>query len=89
MSLHECSTDGLEGLLQNQNAAVYRMQPGLLITDEEVGPIMCGGFSAYVACKWGAVKPGQWIVVIGRGGGIGHFAVQHTKVMGIRIIAID
>ena len=42
------------------------------VTDEEAGPIMCGGVTAYTACKRSAVKPGQWMVVIGAGGGLGH-----------------
>ena len=32
------------------------------VADEEAGPIMCGGVTAYTACKRSAVKPGQWIV---------------------------
>ena len=36
-----------------------------------------------------AVKPGQWIVLPGAGGGLGHFAVQYAKSMGMRVIAID
>ena len=59
------------------------------VKDEEAGPIMCGGVTAYVACKRSAVKPGQWIVLPGAGGGLGHFAVQYAKAMGMRIIAID
>jgi hypothetical protein len=34
------------------------------VSDEEAGPIMCGGVTAYTACKRSAVKPGQWIVSI-------------------------
>lgn len=34
------------------------------VKDEEAGPIMCGGVTAYVACKRSAVKPGQWIVLL-------------------------
>jgi propanol-preferring alcohol dehydrogenase len=30
---------------------------------------MCGGVTAYVACKRSQVKPGQWIVIPGAGGG--------------------
>lgn len=40
------------------------------VKDEEAGPIMCGGVTAYVACKRANVRPGQWIVVPGAGGGI-------------------
>lgn len=39
------------------------------VKDEEAGPIMCGGVTAYVACKRSAVQPGQWIVIPGAGGG--------------------
>ena len=51
------------------------------VKDEEAGPIMCGGVTAYTACKRSAVKPGQWIVLPGAGGGLGHFAVQYAKAM--------
>lgn len=59
------------------------------VKDEEAGPIMCGGVTAYAACKRSNVRPGQWIVLPGAGGGLGHFAVQYAKVMGMRVIAID
>lgn len=59
------------------------------VKDEEAGPIMCGGVTAYVACKRSGVKPGQWIVLPGAGGGLGHFAVQYARAMGMRVIAID
>jgi len=39
------------------------------VKDEEAGPIMCGGVTAYVACKRSKVLPGQWIVIPGAGGG--------------------
>ncbi|CAD0016195.1 unnamed protein product [Aureobasidium pullulans] len=50
------------------------------VSDEEAGPILCGG--AYTACKRSAVRPGQWIVLPGAGGGLGHLAVQYAKAMG-------
>lgn len=39
--------------------------------------------------KRSAVKPGQWIVLPGAGGGLGHFAVQYAKAMGMRVITIN
>lgn len=42
------------------------------VSDEEAGPLMCGGVTAYVACKRSGVKPGQWIVHMGASGGLGH-----------------
>ena len=50
---------------------------------------MCGGVTAYTACKRSSVRPGQWCVVFGAGGGLGHFATQYGKAMGMRMIAID
>jgi len=50
---------------------------------------MCGGVTAYTACKRSAVRPGQWLVIPGAGGGLGHLAVQYAKAMGMRVIAID
>lgn len=50
---------------------------------------MCGGVTAYTACKRSAVRPGQWIVLPGAGGGLGHLAVQYAKAMGMRVIAVD
>lgn len=41
------------------------------VQDEEAGPIMCGGVTAYTACKRSAVRPGQWVVIAGAGGGLG------------------
>jgi len=59
------------------------------VKDEEAGPIMCGGVTAYTALKRSNVRPGQWVVLPGAGGGLGHFAVQYAKAMGMRVIAID
>ncbi|XP_014552877.1 hypothetical protein COCVIDRAFT_109175 [Bipolaris victoriae FI3] len=59
------------------------------VKDEEAGPIMCGGVTAYVACKRSNVRPGQWVVIPGAGGGLGHFGIQYAKHMGMRVIAID
>jgi len=59
------------------------------VKDEEAGPIMCGGVTAYTALKRSEVRPGQWVVLPGAGGGLGHFAVQYAKAMGMRVIAID
>ena len=50
---------------------------------------MCGGVTAYTACRRSQVRAGQWIVLLGAGGGLGHLAIQYAKVMGMRIIAVD
>lgn len=52
-------------------------------------PLMCGGVSVYAALKRAAVRQGDWVVVSGAGGGLGHLAVQYAKVMGARVLGVD
>jgi len=69
--------------------ARYAMRIPDGVSDEEAGPMMYGGVTAYVACKRSAARPGQWVVLPGAGGGLAHFAIQYAKANGLRIIAID
>ncbi|KAK6434889.1 hypothetical protein LTR95_008927 [Oleoguttula sp. CCFEE 5521] len=64
------------------------------VSDEEAGPIMCAGVTSYAALKKSEVRPGQWVVLTGAGGGqilhsLGHLGIQYAKAMGMRVIAID
>ena len=43
----------------------------------------------YRALKESEVKPGQFVVITGAAGGLGSFALQFAKAMGMRIIAVD
>jgi propanol-preferring alcohol dehydrogenase len=44
----------------------------------------------YAAIKRSNVRPGQWIVIVGAGGGLGHLGVQlASRGMGLRVIGID
>ncbi|KAF8649585.1 hypothetical protein AX16_005676 [Volvariella volvacea WC 439] len=51
--------------------------------------ILCAGVTVYRAIKYSRTEPGNWIVLPGAGGGLGHLAVQYAKVRGLRVIAID
>ena len=35
------------------------------------------------------LKPGNWVVFSGAGGGVGHLGVAYAKAMGMRVIAVD
>lgn len=52
-------------------------------------PLMCGGVTVYTALKRAEFKQGDWAVVSGAGGGLGHLAIQYAKALGGRVIAID
>ncbi|KAJ7445097.1 chaperonin 10-like protein [Mycena latifolia] len=51
--------------------------------------ILCAGVTVYRAIKYSKTTPGDWIVLPGAGGGLGHLAIQYAKVAGLRVIAVD
>ncbi|KAF5024147.1 hypothetical protein F66182_3781 [Fusarium sp. NRRL 66182] len=61
--------------------------PGL--PDELVAPTLCGGVTAYKALKACRATPGEWVAIVGAGGGVGGLAIQYAKAMGYRVAAID
>ncbi|KAL3475610.1 chaperonin 10-like protein [Aspergillus californicus] len=54
-----------------------------------IGPVLCAGVTAYKAVLGANTKAGNWLVVVGAGGGLGHLAVQYAKVLGAQVIGID
>jgi propanol-preferring alcohol dehydrogenase len=53
-------------------------------------PLLCAGVTVYSALLKTQTKPGDWVVISGSGGGLGHLAVQvGARVLGLRIIGID
>merc|ERR1712093_396748 len=88
---HEGSGYTVDGSFQ-QFAVSYTSQltkipDGLPLDD--AAPILCAGVTVYKAIKEANVRPGEWLVIPGAGGGLGHLALQYAAFMGIRTIAID
>ncbi|KAM0343519.1 hypothetical protein ACHAPU_008414 [Fusarium lateritium] len=59
------------------------------LPDELVAPILCGGVTAYKALKACGATPGQWVAIVGAGGGVGGLAIQYAKAMGFLVAAVD
>ncbi len=62
------------------------------VSDEEAGPMLDAGVTAYSAVKRISalgVSPGRMVAVIGAAGGVGHYAVQVAKAFGYRVLAIE
>ncbi|KAG2819069.1 Alcohol dehydrogenase 2 [Phytophthora cactorum] len=52
-------------------------------------PILCAGVTVYKALKEIEGSCGDFVVIPGAGGGLGHLACQYARAMGYRVIAID
>lgn len=59
------------------------------LDSQEAASILCAGITVYHAIKYSQTKIGDWIVLPGAGGGLGHLAVQYAAAMGLRVVAID
>lgn len=52
-------------------------------------PLMCAGASVYAGLKRAQTKLGDWVLIMGAGGGLGHLAIQYAKAMGAGVVAMD
>lgn len=59
------------------------------VDDFTAATIMCSGTTAHKGWASAGLKAGEWAVVTGAGGGVGHFLIQLLALSGLRIIAVD
>ena len=59
------------------------------LEDEVAAPLLCAGLSMYGAISRAGIKSGEWLVLTGAGGGLGHLGVQIAREKGLKAIAID
>ena len=53
-------------------------------------PLACAGMTAWRAINQCHLKEGQWIGIVGSGGGLGHLAIQFArKAKGLKVVAVD
>lgn len=58
------------------------------LDSEKAAPLLCAGITVYGAIKKTGLKKGEWIVIMGAGGGLGHLGVQIARQLGYRVIAV-
>lgn len=56
---------------------------------EQAAVISCAGVTVYKGLKVSDVNPGQWVVIVGGSGNLGHLAIQYAKCMGMRVVGVD
>lgn len=98
--------EGEDGLCFNQKVSgyyypgtfqQYALSPANYVTpipenlsSEDAAPMLCAGVTTYAALRKCDAKSGQWVVICGAGGGLGHLACQiGSRGMAYRIIGID
>ncbi|KAI1936212.1 hypothetical protein LOZ66_004669 [Ophidiomyces ophidiicola] len=59
------------------------------VPDEVAAPIMCSASTILRSLEESRLRPGDWAVFPGGGGGVGIQGVQLAKAMGLRPIAVD
>lgn len=53
-------------------------------------PLACAGMTSWRAINQAELKPGQWLGIVGSGGGLGHLAIQFAKkAKGLKVVAVD
>jgi propanol-preferring alcohol dehydrogenase len=98
--------EGKDGVCFNQKVsgyywpgtfAQYALAPANYVTpipnelsSEDAAPLLCAGVTTYSALRKSGAQSGQWIVISGAGGGLGHLACQiASRGMAYRVIGVD
>lgn len=91
-----CQKGIYTGLIAEGTYNQYLVSPAIYtsripdgVPDEVAGPIMCSASTMHRALKDSGLKPGNWVVFPGGGGGVGIQGVQLAKAMGMRPIVVD
>ena len=60
------------------------------LPSDMAAPMLCAGVTVYSALRKSGAESGNWVALLGAGGGLGHLATQiASKGMGFRVIGID
>ncbi|KAK5120270.1 hypothetical protein LTR85_006476 [Meristemomyces frigidus] len=60
------------------------------LPSDAAAPMLCAGVTVYSALRKSGAQAGDWVVLLGAGGGLGHLACQiASRGMGLRVIGID
>lgn len=92
-----CTSGKISGYYTPGTFQQYALAPANYVTpipdglaSDVAAPMLCGGVTVYSALKKSRADAGEWVVIPGGGGGLGHLALQiGARGMGYRMIAID
>ncbi|OTA92558.1 hypothetical protein M434DRAFT_74421 [Hypoxylon sp. CO27-5] len=55
----------------------------------DAAPLACAGRTIWRGVRMAGLKPGEWLAIVGAGGGLGHLGVQFARAMGVRVVGVD
>lgn len=92
-----CFNQKISGYYTPGTFQQYALGPAAYVTPIPEGldsaaaaPMLCAGVTVLSALKRTKARPGDWVVIAGAGGGLGHLAVQLAcRGMGFRVIGVD
>jgi propanol-preferring alcohol dehydrogenase len=59
------------------------------VSFQTAAPMACAGGTIWRAVTLAGLNAGQWLALVGSGGGLGHLGVQFAKALGLNVIGID
>lgn len=59
------------------------------VTFATAAPLACAGCTIFRGVRAAGLRAGEWICLVGAGGGLGHLGVRFAKAMGLRVVGVD
>ena len=59
------------------------------VSFETAAPLACAGCTVYKSILVAGLERGEWLGIVGSGGGLGHLGVQFAKALGLRVVGVD
>lgn len=56
---------------------------------EAAAPLACAGRTIFKGIKMADCRAGEWLAIVGSGGGLGHLGIQFAKATGAQVIGVD
>ncbi|KAJ5753641.1 uncharacterized protein N7511_007794 [Penicillium nucicola] len=59
------------------------------LSPDTAAPLLCAGIAMYSSIMKTKTRPGDYLAILGAGGGLGHMGIQIAAKKGLKVIAID
>lgn len=96
LSAHSTNVEGHCGVHRDGFFAEYALcdaRSTTILPDEisflSAAPLACAGRTVWRGVEQAGLAPGQWLAIVGSGGGLGHLGVQFAKRKGLKVVGID